>query len=95
MNKTLKFITENFRIITTGVILVVGAYAQHQVNTQRLDELERRCQSLDDKLDKQYQKIDAIKLDKSVFEATLKQFSSMGDDIREIRNDIKEVLKNR
>lgn len=46
-------------------------------------------------MDQQYQKIDAIKLDKSVFEATVKQFSTMSDDIREIRNDLKEVLKDK
>jgi outer membrane murein-binding lipoprotein Lpp len=94
MNKTLKFFIDNFKVIMTAVIFIVGLYVQHEINTQRIDELEKRCQSLDAKLDQQYQKIDAIKLDKSVFEATIKQFSSMGDDIREIRNDIKEVIKS-
>lgn len=94
MDKALKFIADNFKVIVTGVFFVIGLYVQHEINTQRIDNLEAQCRSLDSKLDQQYQKIDAIKLDKSVFEATIKQFSGMSDDIREIRNDMKEVLKN-
>lgn len=94
MDKTLKFIADNFKVLVTGVIFVIGLYVQHEINTQRIENLETQCKTLDSKLDQQYQKIDAIKLDKSVFEATIKQFSGMSDDIREIRNDLKEVLKN-
>lgn len=94
MDKTLKFFLDNFKVIVTAVIFIIGLYVQHEINTQRIDNLESRCKSLDIKLDQQYQKIDAIKLDKTVFEATVKQFSSMSDDIREIRNDLKEVLKS-
>lgn len=94
MDKTLKFVVANFRVIIASIIFVVGLYVQHEINLQRIDNLEYQCKSLDLKLDHQYQKIDAIKLDKSVFEATVRQFSSMSDDIREIRNDIKEVLKS-
>ena len=41
----------------------------------------------------QYDRIDAIKLDKAVFEATMTQFSTIQADIREMREDIKELLK--
>ena len=47
------------------------------------------------KLDDQYKKIDAIKLDKTVFEATMTQFTSMRDDLKEVRSDVKELLKNK
>lgn len=95
MDKTAKFFIENFKLIVTTFVFIIGFYVQHEINTQRIDALEAQCRSLDTKLDHQYQKIDAIKLDKSVFEATIKQFSTMSDDIREIRNDLKEVLKNK
>lgn len=95
MDKTAKFFLDNFKLIVTTFVFIVGFYVQHEINTQRIDALQIQCQSLDNKLDQQYQKIDAIKLDKSVFEATIKQFATMSDDIREIRNDLKEVLKSK
>ena len=95
MDKTAKFFLDNFKLIVTTFVFIVGFYVQHEINTQRIDALQIQCQSLDNKLDQQYQKIDAIKLDKSLFEATIKQFSTMSDDIREIRNDLKEVLKSK
>ena len=45
------------------------------------------------KINDQYEKIDAIKLDKTVFEATMAQFTSMRADLKEMREDIKELLK--
>ena len=82
-------------MITGIFIFLVGLYVQHEMNTKRIEELEIQYKQIDVRMDQQYQKIDAIKLDKSVFEATVKQFSSMSDDIREIRNDLKEVLKEK
>jgi len=90
-----KFFIDNAKIITGIFIFLVGLYVQHEMNTQRIDELEVQYKQIDSRMDQQYQKIDAIKLDKSVFEATVKQFSTMSDDIREIRNDLKEVLKDK
>ena len=71
MDKTAKFFLDNFKLIVTTFVFIVGFYVQHEINTQRIDALQIQCQSLDSKLDQQYQKIDAIKLDKSVFEATI------------------------
>mgnify|MGYP005856564615 CR=1 FL=1 len=90
-----KFFIDNAKMITGIFIFLVGLYVQHEMNTQRIDELEVQYKQIDSRMDQQYQKIDAIKLDKSVFEATIKQFSTMSDDIREIRNDLKEVLKDK
>lgn len=86
---------DNAKMITGIFIFLVGLYVQHEMNTKRIEELEIQYKQIDVRMDQQYQKIDAIKLDKSVFEATVKQFSSMSDDIREIRNDLKEVLKEK
>lgn len=90
-----KFFIDNAKMITGIFIFLVGLYVQHEMNTQRIDELEVQYKQIDSRMDQQYQKIDAIKLDKSVFEATVKQFSTMSDDIREIRNDLKEILKDK
>lgn len=95
MDKTFDFIVKNFKVIAICITFFVGLYVQHRVNTQRITNLEIEYKALNTKLDSQYQKIDAIKLDKSVFEASLRQFQSMGDDIREIRDNLNEVLENK
>ena len=58
----------------------------------KLRELDYKYKYLESKVDDQYKKIDAIKLDKSVFEATMVQMTSIRDDIKEIRSDIKSIL---
>jgi len=55
--------------------------------------LTRTCESLYLKIVGQYEKNDAIKLDKAVFEVTMTQFVLMHSDLRELRIDIKELLK--
>ena len=72
---------------------IVTMYVQHITNTAKIDELTNRCITLEIKIEDQYEKIDAIKLDKAVFEATMTQFTSMRSDIREMRADIRELLK--
>ena len=89
-----KFFIDNAKMITGIFIFLVGLYVQHEMNTQRIDELEVQYKQIDSRMDQQYQKIDAIKLDKSVFEATVKQFSTMSDDIREIGKFSIEVQKS-
>ena len=95
MDKTFKFIADNLKLIVSALVFVIGMYIQHAINTQRINALEYQCSKLDQKLDNQYHKIDAIKLDKAVFEVTIQQFTTMRDDIREIRNDMKEILKDK
>ena len=68
-------------------------YVQHVNNTSKIAELTTKCSGLEMKIQDQYEKIDRIKLDKAVFEATMAQFTSMRSDLREMRNDIKELLK--
>ncbi len=47
---------------------------------------------LEDKLQDQYDRIDAIKLDKVVFEATITQFGAIQNDLHEIREDLRALL---
>lgn len=90
-----KFMQDNFKIIVTIVAFLVTMYVQHITNTSRIDRLEEQCVTLEVKLQDQYERIDAIKLDTKVFEATMTQFTSIQTDLREMRSDIKELLKNR
>ena len=63
--------------------------------TARIAELQGKCVDLETKIADQYDRINAIKLDKAVFEATMTQFTSIQYDLREMRADIKELLKNK
>lgn len=89
------FVSNNIKMVSTIAVFGVGMYVQHEVNNRRIADLEQRCELLDRKLDAQYKKIDEIKLDKNVFEYTVKQIADMSIDIREIRADLKEVLKSK
>lgn len=88
------FISDNIKSLTIVASFLISMYIQHLNNTTRIDALADRCDRIESKLEDQYQKIDAIKVDKTVFEATMQQFTSMQDDLKEMRRDIKEILKN-
>ncbi|WP_294606972.1 hypothetical protein [uncultured Bacteroides sp.] len=94
MTQLREFVLNNFKTLTIVLSFAVTMYVQHVTNIQRINELTLRCSSLEIKIEDQYQKIDAIKLDKAVFEATMTQFTSMRSDLREMRTDIKELLKS-
>lgn len=93
MDKTATFIAQNIKMIASCIGFILALYVQYQVNMVRVTQLENEIVKMHAQLDTQYQKLDAIKLDKSVFEATTKQWSSMSQDIREIRNTLEDVLK--
>lgn len=90
-----EFITNNLKILFTCMCFIVTMYVQHVSNTSSIESLSRRCDVIEQKISDQYDRIDAIKLDKSVFEATMKQVVTLKEDVREIRNDVKELLKGR
>lgn len=94
MTQLREFVLNNFKTLAIVLSFVVTMYVQHVTNIQRINELTLRCSALEIKIEDQYQKIDAIKLDKAVFEATMTQFTSMRSDLKEMRTDIKELLKN-
>ena len=82
------FISDNIKSLTIVASFLISMYVQHLNNTARIDSLADRCDRIESKLEDQYQKIDAIKVDKTVFEATMQQFTSMQDDLKEMRRDI-------
>ena len=94
MTQLREFVLNNFKTLAIVLSFAVTMYVQHVTNIQRINELTLRCSSLEIKIEDQYEKIDAIKLDKAVFEATMTQFTSMRSDLREMRTDIKELLKS-
>ncbi|NDV80865.1 hypothetical protein [Bacteroides sp. 51] len=94
MSKIKEFVMENFRMIVMIVSFIVTMYVQHVNNTMQLAELKERCVKLEIRIQDQYDRIDAIKLDKAVFEANMAQFTSIQADLREMRADIKELLHN-
>lgn len=88
-----EFISNNLKVIITCMCFIVTMYVQHVSNTSNIQNLSQRCDILEQRIHDQYDRIDAIKLDKSVFEATMKQVVTLKEDVREIRNDVKELLK--
>lgn len=94
MTQLREFVLNNFKTLTIVLSFAVTMYVQHVTNIQRINELTIRCSALELKIEDQYKKIDAIKLDKAVFEATMTQFTSMRSDLKEMRTDIKELLKS-
>ncbi len=88
------FVLKHFKIITVVVSFALTMYIQHLNNTRQIVELAGRCDKLEEKIRDQYDRIDAIKLDKAVFEATMLQFNSIQNDLHEIREDIRSLLEH-
>lgn len=92
MDKIAECAIRNFKTICMIAAFLVGVYIQHQMNTAEIKELQTKQIELEAKLDHNVQRLDQMKLDKAVFNETLRQFASMSTDIREIRSRIDEVI---
>jgi predicted RNase H-like nuclease (RuvC/YqgF family) len=90
-----ELVQNNLKAIILVLSFIVTLYVQHTANTSKITELEIKAAGLESKIEEQYRRIDAIKLDKAVFEANMLQFTSIQTDLREMRSDIKELLKER
>lgn len=86
------FITNNVKTIVACICFVVTLYVQHQQNMSKIAQLENQLALTNAKLEAQYVKLDDAKLDKAVFEATMKQISELSVDIREIRDRMEDIL---
>ena len=87
-----EFLINNVKTIVTCVAFVGGLYLQHQANTMKIEQLELEIVKANQRLDQQYAKLDNVKLDKAVFEATMRQFSEMSTDIRQIRERLENMM---
>ena len=79
-----------FKIIVVVLSFSLTLYIQHVNNTAQIAELETKCIGLEVEIKNQYDRINAMKLDKSVFEATMMQLNTVQNDLHEIRADIME-----
>lgn len=99
MENITKFVTDNFKIILIVSVFLINQYIQNVNNSNAIKELRARQDMYDMKLAEQYKNIDALKLDKAVFEATTDkisdQISFISEGMKEMRSDIKELLKNK
>lgn len=86
------FIINNIKTIIACICFVVTLYIQHQQNIAKIEHLENQLALTNAKLEAQYVKLDDMKLDKAVFEATMKQFTDMSVDIRQIRDRMEDIL---
>lgn len=77
------------------VAFAVGLYMQHQANNMKIEQLQSQLVAINARLEQQYTKLDNVKLDKAVFEATMRQFSEMSTDIRSIREQLEADLRDR
>lgn len=90
-----EFILNNAKTIVACVAFVVGLYVQHQANNVKIEQLENQLVTVNARLEQQYAKLDNVKLDKAVFEATMRQFSEMSADIRSIREQLEAEMGKR
>lgn len=88
-----EFLINNAKTIVTCVAFAVGLYVQHQANNMKIEQLQAQLVSVNARLEQQYSKLDNVKLDKAVFEATMRQFSEMSTDIRSIREQLEANMK--
>ncbi len=87
-----EFMVSNIKTIVTCVAFIGGMYLQHQANSMKIEQLEQQIVQANIRLDQQYAKLDNVKLDKAVFEATIRQFSEMSTDIRQIRERLESMM---
>ena len=92
MENIKEFVVHNFKMLSIVLSFILTMYIQHVNNTARISELTERCNTLETRIADQYDHIDAIKLDKTVFDATMRQLGSLQADVREMRKDIRELL---
>ena len=94
MEQFKQFVIKHFKVISVVLSFMLTMYIQHQNSTRQILELSARCDRLETRIQDQYERIDAIKLDKAVFEATMLQFNSIQSDLHEIREDIRSLLEH-
>lgn len=86
------FVMKNLKSIVACIIFICGLYIQYQASMMKIEQLEKEVAQVRAQVDAQYVKLDNMKLDKAVFEATMKQFTDMSTDIRQIRDRLEDVL---
>ena len=86
------FVINNIKTIVTCIVFVGSVYFQYQSSIMKIEQMERELAQIKAQVEAQYVKLDNMKLDKAVFEATMKQFTDMSTDIRQIRDRLEDML---
>lgn len=86
------FVIHNAKTIFTFIVFVCGLYIQYQASMMRIDQMKKEIAQIKVQVDDQYVKLDNMKLDKAVFEATMRSFADMSTDIRQIRDRLEDIL---
>lgn len=86
------FVIHNAKTIFTFIVFVCGLYIQYQASMMRIDQMKKEIAQIKVQVDDQYVKLDNMKLDKAVFEATMRSFADMSTDIRQIRDRLEDTL---
>lgn len=95
MQNIYDFISKNLKTIVIIVGFLVSFYVQSVTNTQTISELKTQCIGLEIRLSKQDEQINTLKIDRAAYQSTVEQVSLVREDIKELRTDVKELLKKR
>ena len=85
MEQFKEFVVKYFKIIVVVLSFSLTLYIQHVNNTAQIAELETKCIGLEVEIKNQYDRINAMKLDKSVFEATMMQLNTVQNELSRMK----------
>lgn len=77
MEQFKEFVIKYFKVIVVVLSFSLTLYIQHINNTAQIARLETKCAGMETEIKNQYDRINAMKLDKSVFEATMMQLNTL------------------
>lgn len=80
------FIVDNAKSIMTCIVFMCCLYLQYRaVSMMKIDQMEKELVQTKVLIDNQCIQLDNMKFNKTVFEATVKQFADMSTDIWQTR----------
>lgn len=91
----MEFIKENFKTIFAVGSFLVAFYIQGVTNTNSIAELKDRSSVTEERLREHEAQINSLKIDRAAYQSTVEQVALIRDDIKEMRSDIKELLKKK
>lgn len=90
-----EFIDNNFKYIVVVVSFLFTFYVQSVTNTNNIQELKSSYAALELRIAEQDAQINSLKIDRAIYQATVDQVALIREDIKEVRQDVKELLKKR
>ena len=90
-----EFIDKNFKYIVVVVSFLFTFYVQSVTNTNNIQELKSSYAALELRIAEQDAQINSLKIERAIYQATVDQVALIREDIKEVRQDVKELLKKR